>query len=224
MPTTNFKSGAFAAYEPDDPATVSRFIPFRFNPETLNRQLSLEQGQGSGTQSGSTGQSASATNEQQGSDANTGSLKESFSVLIRVDLADRQQGGSNMPLELGIAPEIAAIEDLMYAAESSSEQASDGSEPVHARARRPTVLFIWGEKRVMPVQITAMTINETLFNSRLYPIRAEIEVSLQVLGETDARDNSRVRSALDFTTSNRREMAQMYFDNTAEQGTNVDLP
>jgi hypothetical protein len=151
-------------------------------------------------------------------------LKESFSVLIRVDLAERQQGGSNMPLELGIAPEIAAIEDLMYPAESSSEQASDGSEPVHARAQRPTVLFIWGEKRVMPVQITGITINETLFNSRLYPIRAEIEVSLQVLDEAVARDNSRVRSALDFTTANRRELAQMYFDNTAEQGTNVDLP
>ena len=224
MPTINFKSGAFAAYEPDDTVTVSRFIPFRFNPETLNRQLSLEQGQGGGNQSGASGQSTSNANEEQGSDANTGTLQESISVLIRLDLAERQQGGSNMPLELGIAPEIAAIEDLMYSAESSSEQASDGTEPVQARARRPTVLFIWGEKRVMPVQITGMTINETLFNSRLYPIRAEIEVSLQVLGENDARDNTRVRSALDFTTANRRELAQMYFDNTAEQGTNVDLP
>ena len=98
--SVNFKSGAFAAYEPEEPDTLSRFIPFRFNPETLSRQLTIEQGQGGGGgQSGSGGQSSSPSNEEQGSDANSGTLKETFTVLLRFDLAERHQSSSNLPVE-----------------------------------------------------------------------------------------------------------------------------
>jgi hypothetical protein len=222
--STNFRSGAFVAYEPDDPATVSRFIPFRFNPETLVRDVSVEQGEGGGAPSGAAAKAGADAASEQGADANSGTLKESLSVLVRLDFADRDQTAANLPPEFGIAPEIAALEDLLYPAEAPSDAPADGSEPVKARAKRPTILFVWGEKRVLPVRITSMNISETLFNARLYPIRAEIEVGLEVLSETDARDNTRVRSALDFTGSNRRDLARLYLDNTASQGTNVSLP
>lgn len=42
----NFTQGAFAVYNPDDTAVMASFIPFRFNPESLTRQLQLEQAQG----------------------------------------------------------------------------------------------------------------------------------------------------------------------------------
>lgn len=224
--STNFRNGAFAAYEPEDPAKLTRFIPFRFNPEALSRQLSVERGQGGGGASGAAPKQGSGSgNSDQSADADAGQLKEAFSVLVRLDLADRLEAGQgNLPVEFGVMPEISALEDLMYPAESPSQQSSDGSEPVQARAKRPIVLFVWGEKRVVPIKITSMTINETLYNSRLYPIRAEIEVSLEVLAEQDARDNTRVRSSLDFTGANRRSMAKLYLDNTAQQGTKVTLP
>jgi hypothetical protein len=221
----NFKSGAFAVYEPDDPSTLSRFIPFRFNPETLSRELSMEKGEGSGAPTGAGGGKAGGKEaDEQGADANAGTLKESFSVLVRFDLADRAERGSSLTTEYGILPEISALEDLLYPGESATDHPSDGTEAVKARAKLPTVLLLWGEKRVMPVQITGMTINETMFDNRLYPVRAEIEVSLQVLGDTDARDNTRVRSALDFTGSNRRSLAKMFLENTAAEGSNVNLP
>lgn len=228
--TLSYRSGAFAVYEPDNTETLSRFIPFRFNPETLSRQFAIEQGQGGGGQSGASagsggGQGAGGSgSDEQGADANSGTLKESFGVLIRLDLSDRLEASNALPPELGIMPEIAALEDLMHPAESQTEHPSDGSEPVRARAKRPTVLFIWGEKRVLPVRISGMTVNETMFNAKLYPTRAEIEVNLEVLGETDARDNTRVQSALDFTGGNRRELARMFLDNTADQGSRVNLP
>ena len=74
------------------------------------------------------------------------------------------------------------------------------------------------------VKITGMAIAETFFNGKLYPIRAEIEVGLQVLGDAEARDNTRVRSSLELTGANRRKMARLYLDTTADQGTSINLP
>jgi hypothetical protein len=219
--TVNFTQGAFAIYEPDDTALLSRFIPFRFNPEGLTRQLAIEQAQGGGSAA-----AAGATEAQgeQGADAGSGSLKESVSVLLRFDLAERAATLSALPAEYGVMPEIAALEDLLHPAETEAEAPSDGSEPVRARGRLPLVLFIWGERRVMPVKITGMTIAESLYNAKLYPIRAEVEVSLELLGDAEARDNTRVRGALDFTAANRRKMARLYLDSTAAQGTSINLP
>jgi hypothetical protein len=66
-----------------------------------------------------------------------------------------------------------------------------------------------------------MTINETSHNSQLNPVRAEIEVTAEVLGEADARDNVAVSSALEFTASNRRQMAHDFFEQTASQSSNI---
>jgi len=159
-----------------------------------------------------------------GADAGSGPLKESVSVLLRFDLAERAASLSALPVEYGVMPEIAALEDLLHPAETEAEAPSDGSEPVRARGRLPLVLFIWGERRVMPVKITGMTIAESLYNAKLYPIRAEVEVSLELLGDAEARDNTRVRGALDFTAANRRKMARLYLDSTAAQGTSINLP
>lgn len=216
---TSYLRGAFIAYEPDGYPDQKRVIPFRFNPESLARQVSVEQGQqqqGAGT--APAGDSAQA---EQGADASEGALKHSFNVLIRLDLAERHQAATNLPVELGVAPEIAAIEDLMYPAEAESEAASDGTEPVHARPRRPTVLFIWSRKRVYPVRIAGMTITESVFNAELNPVRAEIDVSLEVLGNEDASDNAAVSSGLTFTDGKRRELARMFLDNTADQSTSI---
>jgi hypothetical protein len=225
----SFQQGSFAIFEGDTPdqlQTIARFIPFRFNPEQLSRQLSIEQAQGQGAQP-ATGDAASGSDQNsadQGADADSGSLKEAFSVMLRFDLAYREETRSSMPLEFGVLPEISALEDLMHPVESASDQPSDGGEPTRARGRRPLVLFVWGERRVVPVKITGMTITEQFFNGQLYPTRAEVEVSLETLGEGDARDNTRVSASLKFTADNRRKMSRIYLDTTADQGRNVNLP
>ena len=221
--TVTFTQGAFAVFNPDDTAVMSSFIPFRFNPEMLTRQLALEQAQGGAAGAAGAGEGGEGAGEQ-GADASSGTLKETFSVLLRFDLADRVEANSTLPQEFGVMPEISALEELLYPKESEAEAPSDGSEPVRARGRRPLVLFIWGERRVVPVKITGMAIAETFFNGKLYPVRAELEVGLQVLGDAEARDNSRVKSSLDFTGANRRKMARLYLDTTADQGTSINLP
>jgi hypothetical protein len=217
-PELSYLRGAFIAYEPGGYPDDKRVIPFRFNPESLSRSLTVEAGGGGG--GGVEGAAAGAAGEGS-TEATGGALKESFSVLIRLDFADRDESVNNLDEEFGIAPEIAAIEDLLYPAETESEASSDGSEPVRPAQPRPTVLFVWGRKRVLPVRIASLKIDESVYNNHLNPVRAEIEASLEVLGEPDARNDVAVQSALDHTNAGRRELARLYYDNTASQGSNI---
>jgi hypothetical protein len=219
--TSNYLRGAFIGYEPGGYPDGNKItIPFRFNPETISRSFQVEQGKsGSGTESAGGGKGSSST--EQGADASSGTVKQAFSVVVRLDFDDRHESAKDLPVELGIAPEVAALESLLFPAEAESDKNSDGTEAVKARAQRPTVLFVWGRNRVIPVRITGMTVNETRFNAELNPLRAEIEVALEVLGETDAKDNKAVQDALGFTASKRQELAKMFTESTSSQSTNI---
>lgn len=215
--------GAFIAYDPGTypDQKKRRVIPFRINPESLSRTVAVQSGQSGGGVEGAAPRAARGSTPEATPDASSGSLKESFSVQIRLDFADRNGAVTSMDEEYGIAPEIAAIEDLLYPTETESEAASDGTEPVRPARPRPVVLFVWGRKRVLPVRIASLKINESVYNNHLNPVRAEIEASLEVLGEADARNETAVRTALDHTDGGRRELARMYYENTASQGTNI---
>ncbi|NVB37035.1 hypothetical protein G6O69_04280 [Pseudenhygromyxa sp. WMMC2535] len=220
---TRYLRGAFIAYDPGgypDDDDKKRTIPFRFNPEGLSRSMEIEQAQGGqGTQGASSGGSSSQS--EQSADAASGALKQSFDLLIRLDFADRHQASGELDDELGLLPEISALEDLLYPAEDEADEAADDQEPVEQRAPRPTVLFVWGRKRVFPVRVTSMTVNETMHDSQLVPVRAEIEISLEVVSESEARDNRAVQDALAFQARNRRRWARMFLDRTAQQNTNI---
>jgi hypothetical protein len=45
----------------------------------------------------------------------------------------------------------------------------------------PVILFVWGRKKVLPVDIKNMTIKEEEFSTDLNPIRATVTVSLEVI-------------------------------------------
>jgi hypothetical protein len=215
----SYLRGAFIASEPRD-ENQRRVIPFRFNPESLQRQLTIEAAQAPSGTEGAAPQASTGATAEASADAAMGALKESFSVQIRLDFADRDESISNLPEEFGIAPEIAAIEDLVYPVETAADTSSDGREGVRARRARPTVLFVWGKKRVLPVRIASLQINESVFNDQLNPVRAEIDVSLEVLAEADVLATAGAKSALEHTHAQRQELARMYYDNTASQGSN----
>lgn len=216
---SGYLRGAFIAWDPggypSDPSK-KKTIAFWFNPEGLQRKLTVEQGQAA---TGTEGAAKSSSGSQQASDASTGTVKESFSVLLRFDARDRPQSFSDGGDDLGVLPEIAALEDLLQPAESDTTAPSDGTEAAPARSPRPTVLFVWGRKRLLPVKITGLDINETLHNSALNPVRAEVQVALEVLTDAHAKDNLAVGDALGFTLQNRRSLARMYHEQAAASGT-----
>ena len=150
-PNKKYLRGAFIAFDPGgypNDSAKKRVLPFRFNPEGLSRSITVEQAQGSGgTQGGGSG--GGDDSSEQSADSSSGTLKESLTVQIRLDFADRHEASRDLDAELGILPEIAALEDLLHPAETETQDNADGQEPVQARAPRPTVLFVWGRKRVL---------------------------------------------------------------------------
>lgn len=224
--------GCFVAYdqgawpESQSAAGKKRVIPFRFNPESLSRSFSIEQGSGGEGVDTATTASGSGSAEQS-SGSTSGSVKQSFSLTLRFDLHDGLAGlkaadavlsGSG---NLGVLPELAALEDLVYAAESDTSAPSDGAEPTPTAESPPTLLFVWGRNRVFPVKITGMTVNETEYDRELNPVRAEVEVQLEVLGRLDAANNPLVSKVIDDTTSRRREWAKKYLERSELTNTYV---
>lgn len=216
----SYARAAFIAYEPQGYPAKRRIIPFRFNPEGLTRTVNVQGGQRPpGVESGRG--AAPAPSGEASAEGGAASVKESFTIHIRLDYADRDPGLTTLAEEFGIAPEIAAIEDLMYPATVQASASSDGADAVAAASPRPTVLLVWGRRNVIPVRITSLKIDETVYNTALNPVRAEIEAALEVLGEADARADPAVRSALDKLTNDRRQLAQKYYENTSAQGSNI---
>jgi len=106
---------------------------------------------------------------------------------IRLDATGRLNEGDFAAEQLGIGPQLAALE-LMVLPKSEGVLGSmlDALLPVGGfsftrRVNPPLVLFIWGRKRVLPVNITSLDITEAEFNTRLEPVRATAAVNLKVI-------------------------------------------
>jgi hypothetical protein len=115
---------------------------------------------------------------------------ETLSFDIRLDATDKLNEGDGITQQFGIAPQLSTLElmtlpksqsllggavaALLGGSTSSFSFADDAKNP-------PVILFIWGRKKVMPVDITNMTIKEEEFSTDLNPIRATVTVSLTVI-------------------------------------------
>lgn len=116
--------------------------------------------------------------------------EEKLSFDIRLDATDKLNDGDALTQEFGVAPQLSTIElmmipkgqGLMGAAVSALlGAAGSGFSFVDDAKNPPVILFIWGRKKVMPVNITSMSIKEEEFSVDLNPTRATVSVGLQVI-------------------------------------------
>ena len=107
---------------------------------------------------------------------------------IRLDATDKLNDGDAITEQFGIAPQISTLELMVYPKDESLLGALVSSLLGKPKgfsftrgANPPLVLFIFGRKRVLPVNINSMNITETEFATDLNPIRATIAVNLTVI-------------------------------------------
>ena len=177
--------GALVTIDPTDP--TPRIIAFTYNPSTLKRSLQPQMVGGE-------------DNARSAAVRFTGAPAQTITIEIELDASDEIGTGKPAALRYAALPQLAALELLVYpalaAVHQAQQQLASGVMEI-APLTAPRTLFVWGQKRVLPVRIASYEINEEFFDTRLNPIRATVTLAMRVLTYTDVSADN--RNYFDFT-------------------------
>ncbi|MBL7103297.1 MAG: hypothetical protein ISS18_03120 [Bacteroidales bacterium] len=210
--------GAFVKLSDEFLVPIPNIIVFQYNPEKMTRSLSP-------SAETSHGDSSNKSSTTEPFDPN-----ESFDLTLELDAADALEEPDTHPVAVisGVADRISAMEMLLYpTGESMLGNALSsvfGSSDVVPRGSVPVVLFVWGPGRILPVRLTKFSVEEQAFSPILYPIRASVSVSLDVLTDQSFTKLGRKLSASEeiaivaykFTRGQREVLALANIANSVE--------
>jgi len=166
------KKGALLVLEPNTGIPLNT-ITFQYNPETIKRSLQPQ----------SVGDLPDRTEVLR----LKGPAIETIHCDIELDATDQLAASDPTAMSLGIAPQLAVIELLVYPSSAiliANEVLSlVGTIEILPMSSNLT-LFAWGPNRVTPVRLTGIEISEEQFDPRLNPIRAKVTLSMRVLKST----------------------------------------
>jgi hypothetical protein len=127
---------------------------------------------------------------------------ESFTLNIKLDATDDLDRGDEIARLFGVGPQLAALEKMVNPDSNSALLGAiidavgsllGGGDSAPTRSippeTLPKLIFIGGLTRILPVEIMSFGIKETLFNSGLAVIRAEVTLGLQVVTFTPDSDD-----------------------------------
>ncbi|MDO0917078.1 hypothetical protein QQM39_41660 [Streptomyces sp. DT2A-34] len=160
--------------------TPQRIIVLQFNPDTLERSLSPQSAGGSGDSGGG----GSGNGDRNEALRLKGPAQETWKFTAEIDATDQFE----IAAPDGIHPQLAVLEMLVQPTSSQLREASRQSQKGTIEIspiEMPLTLFTWGSKRVMPVRLTELSINESAFDVNLNPIRASLSIGLKVLTVSD---------------------------------------
>ena len=130
--------------------------------------------------------------------------KESISLTAEFDATDQMNDPDDSTSPelfqyVGLYPQLSALELMLYPSFGwlGTSIASKFTGITTPAENIPVVIFVWGSLRILPVRITSYSIEETLFNQNLAPIRASVNISLDVLRLQDIAFDSAGLSLLD---------------------------
>lgn len=180
--------GALIEFTETFPLPIPNVIVFQYNPETMTHSWT-----------------PAATNPlTPGTPSDplaiTGEPQESFSFTLAMDandmIADGDAVETNFAEASGVYTRLAALEMLLFpslptagglvgavsAALGIGGRLSPRPTTQVPAAHLPTVLFVWGPGRIVPVRLTNLTIAEKLYDAAfLNPTHVEAQIGLRVL-------------------------------------------
>ncbi|MBI4000189.1 MAG: hypothetical protein HY348_00190 [Nitrospira defluvii] len=161
--------GGIVLIDPET-ARVQRIISLQYNPESLSRTLQV-QGAGEG------GDRSEALRLK-------GPAVETIKLDAEIDATDDMESGSATVGEVGIAPQLAALETLLYPSTgqlTANHILSNLGTLEILPMETALPLFVFGQNRVLPVRLTDFSVTEEAFDPNLNPIRAKVSLGMRVL-------------------------------------------
>jgi hypothetical protein len=153
---------------------------FQYNPEFLTREITYLEH----------GDSAALP---QGHKDGSERLVERIYLTLELDAVDQmgEPGLHRHALENGLLPSLAVLESMVYPSSS-------------------IVVFQWGPRRSIPVRLTGYRVREEAFDGSLNPVRARVDLCMQVLGLSDFEAGSLGLKIFTDYLDNKRELAKLY--------------
>lgn len=165
--------GAIVAFDEYNP--LASVIVFQYNPEKMTRTVTAK----------TTGGESKARSEAL---RLSGAPEETIELDVQIDATDQLEMADPSAVAMGIFPQLSALEMILYPKSSlvlaNAARLKLGTLQI-VPPEAPFTLFVWGQKRILPVRLTEFTITEDEFDTKLNPIRAEVKLSLRVLSYND---------------------------------------
>jgi hypothetical protein len=173
----------FASQKRGPPPTV---VAFQYNPEQLSRSLAQRAAPPNPSSVGGAREDAFRV---------LGPPVETINLSVVLDAADGlEQPEQNVEVAVnGLHPALAALELLLYPPSTqvlmNRTLAKAGSVQI-SPADLPLTLLAWGKARVVPVRLTSFAVTEEAFDPKLDPIRAKVDLGMQVLTYMELKENT----------------------------------
>jgi hypothetical protein len=207
--------GALIEYASDFFGPLPNLVIFQFNPDTLSRNISIPE-RPTGATSRETSQAGNIPVER-------------ITLTAHFSAADKLNTGNIIAQELGIGPQLAALEKMVYPSNLIGELLGEALDKIGdalglegnddiakqpiPREKYPRILFIWGKTRVLPVLLESMSITEQQYDSSLNPIQAEVALGLAVASNPDDKVG---KGALKYSNLAKEAQAMVNLANTVE--------
>lgn len=170
--------GGLVLIDPDTSA-VQRVIVLQYNPDSISRTLQV--------------QSAGGENKDRALALRlTGPPIETIKLDAEIDVTDQlehpDEGQNGVAVELGLHPQLAALETVIYPSSQqvlNANRLAQGGTLEIAPMEAPLTLFVWSKSRILPVRVTDFSVTEEAFDPNLNPIRAKVSLGMRVLNVND---------------------------------------
>jgi hypothetical protein len=160
---------------------LRQVISLQYNPEKVTRSF---QAKGVGADSGDRSQALRLK----------GPAVETIKIEADIDATDQLETADATTTQLGIQPQLAALEMILYPStshlQSNNSLAQSGTLEI-APMQTPLMLFVWSRSRVVPVRLTELSITEEAFDPALNPIQAKVSLGMRVLSVDDLGFNEK---------------------------------
>jgi hypothetical protein len=163
--------GGLVAMDPANP--LASVIVFQYNPETVTRTL---------TPQTVGGQSAGDPLRL------SGPPQETIRFDAVIDATDQLEHGQPPATVVGIHPQLAALEMMIYPKTASviaNEVLLQAGMIEVVPPEAPLTVLVWGPPRVVPVRVTSFSVTEEMFDPLLNPIHAKVSLDVRVLNYRD---------------------------------------
>ncbi|SFH98740.1 hypothetical protein [Bradyrhizobium sp. cf659] len=166
--------GGIVLLNPDS-GVPAQIVVLQYNPDTLSRTL---QPQGIGPEPGDRLEALRLKSPP----------IETIKLEAEIDATDQLETAASIVARLGIFPQLAALEVMIYP--TSAQLADNNSQSQRgvleiAPMEAALALFVWSQSRVLPVRLTEFSITEEAFDPNLNPIRAKVSLGMRVLTVND---------------------------------------